>query len=83
MIVSGCTGSLVATGSLGSECAESPEPEVVMHFESGRNSVVVHLVFECFWCSVEVVSGALQPNLPLCFCKWDSSVPITLFCFWW
>ena len=49
MIVSGCTGSFVVPGDSGSEGAESPEPEVVMHLGFGGNSsVVVPLVFECF-----------------------------------
>ena len=68
MIVSGCTGSFVAPGS--------SEPEV--HLEFGGNSVVVPLVFECFWCFVGVNFGAHHTNLPLYFCKWDNLVPICI-----
>ena len=78
MIVSGCAGSCVASGSLGSECAVSPEPEVVMYVGSGRNSSAVYLVFEYFWCFVGVVFGAHHPNLLLYSCKWDSSVLICI-----
>ena len=70
MIVSVCAGSFVVPGSLGSECAENPEPGVAVYFGSGRNSsVVVHLVFGCSWSSVEVVFGALHPNLLAYSCK--------------
>ena len=78
MNVSGFAGSFVVPGSLGSECTESSEPEVVMYFGSGRNSSAVYLVFECFWCFVGVVFGAHHPNLLLYSCKWDSSVPICI-----
>ena len=76
MIVSGCTGSFVAPGSLGSECAESPEPEVVMYFESVRNSSAVYLAFEHFWYFAGAVVSVPHPNLLLYSCKWDGLVPI-------
>ena len=77
MIMSGCAGSFVVFDSLGSEGTWSPVPEVVMHFESGRNSsAAVHLESECFWCFVGFVFSVHHPNLPLCSCKWGSLVPI-------
>ena len=77
MIVSGWTGSFVALGSLESEGALSPVPEVVGYFESGGNSsAAVHFGFECFWCFAGFVFGIHHPNLLLCFCKWDNLVPI-------
>ena len=68
MIVPGFAESFVAPGSLGSECAESPEPEVVVYFGSGGSSSAVYLVFEyflvlcwsCFWCSPSQSSTFLQ-----------------------
>ena len=78
MIISGCAGSFVAPGSLGSECAESPEPEVVVHFGSGGNSSAVYLVFECFWYFAGAVFGTHHPNPLLHSCKWDSLVPICI-----
>ena len=74
MIASRCTVSFVAPGNLGSECAESPEPEVV-YFGSGGNSVV-YLVFVCFSYFPGAVFDAHHPNLLLYSCKWDSLVPI-------
>ena len=77
MIVSGCTGSFVALGSLESEGTGSPAPEVYMHFASGGNSsVAVHLPFEGFWCFVGFVFGVNHPNLPLYFCKRGNLVSI-------
>ena len=70
MIVSACAGSFVALDSLGSEGAGDPAPEVVMCFESGRNSsVVVYLVSKCFWCFAGLVFGVHHPNLLPCSCK--------------
>ena len=82
MIVSGCTGSFVVPGSLWSEYAESPEPEVDVYFGCERNSPAVYLVFECFWYFAGAVFGVYHPNPLLYSCKWDSLVPISIILPW-
>ena len=83
MIVSRCTGSFVALESLGSEGTGSPVPEVAMHFGSGGNSAVEHLVSECFWCFVGLVFGVHHPIFLYIFANGVIQSLSTLFCFWW
>ena len=81
MIVSGCAGSFVVPGSLG--CTESPEPEVVVYFGSGRNSSVVYLVFEHFWYFAGAVLVLTIPIFLYILAKGTVWSPSTSFWFWW